>query len=65
MIGVVTLEFLPQQKIGPQVANGLAIAVDLLAPQLYDRYENDRYLITKAGHQHEEARRGRSSAPST
>ena len=34
VIGVVTLEFLPQQKIGPQVANGLAIAVDLLAPQL-------------------------------
>jgi multidrug efflux pump subunit AcrA (membrane-fusion protein) len=49
VIGVVTLEFLPQQKIGPQVANGLAIAVDLLAPQLYDRYQNDRYLITKAG----------------
>jgi hypothetical protein len=49
VIGVVTLEFLPQQKIGPQVANGLAIAVDLLAPQLFDRYENDRYLVTKAG----------------
>jgi hypothetical protein len=48
VIGVVTLEFLPQQKIGPQVANGLAIAVDLLAPQLYDRYQNDRYLVTKA-----------------
>jgi len=49
VIGVVTLEFLPSQKIGPQVANGLAIAVDLLAPQLYDRYQNDRYLITKVG----------------
>lgn len=49
VIGVVTLEFLPNQKVTPQVANGLAIAVDLLAPQLYDRYQNDRYLITKAG----------------
>lgn len=49
VVGVVTLEFLPQQKVGPQVASGLAIAVDLLAPQLYDRYQNDRYLITKAG----------------
>jgi hypothetical protein len=49
VIGVVTLEFLPQQKIGPQVASGLAIAVDLLAPQLYDRYQNDRYIWTKMG----------------
>ncbi|HEX8915131.1 MAG TPA: HlyD family efflux transporter periplasmic adaptor subunit [Humisphaera sp.] len=49
VIGVVTLEFLPQQKIGPQVANGLGIAVDLLAPQLYDRYQNDRYIWTKIG----------------
>jgi multidrug efflux pump subunit AcrA (membrane-fusion protein) len=49
VIGVVTLEFLPTVRIGPHVANGLAIAVDLLAPQLYDRYTNDRWLITKAG----------------
>jgi len=49
VIGVVTLEFLPQQKVGSQVASGLAIAVDLLAPQLYDRYQNDRYIITKMG----------------
>lgn len=49
VVGVVTLEFLPQQKVGPQVASGLAIAVDLLAPQLYDRYQNDRYIITKMG----------------
>ena len=49
IIGVVTLEFLPDQQLGPQVANGLAVAVDLLAPQLYDRYQNDRWLITKAG----------------
>jgi multidrug efflux pump subunit AcrA (membrane-fusion protein) len=48
IIGVVTLEFLPTQKITPQVAHGLSVAVDLLAPQLYDRYQNDRYLATKA-----------------
>lgn len=47
--GVVTLEFLPNSKLGPQVAHGLAVAVELLAPQLYDRYQNDRWLITKAG----------------
>jgi multidrug efflux pump subunit AcrA (membrane-fusion protein) len=49
IIGVVTLEFLPNQQLGPQVASGLAVAVELLAPQLWDRYNNDRWLITKAG----------------
>jgi len=49
VIGVVTLEFLPNQQLGPQVAQGLAIAVELLAPNLYDRYQNDRWLITKMG----------------
>jgi multidrug resistance efflux pump len=47
--GVVTLEFPPQHKLAPQAATGLAVATELLAPQLYDRYENDRYLITKMG----------------
>src|SRR5438876_9219085 len=47
--GIVTLEFLPQHKLSDNAATGLTIAVDLLAPQLYDRYENDRWLITKAG----------------
>lgn len=49
IIGVVTLEFLPGTKITPQMAQGLAVAVELLATQLYDRYVNDRWLITKAG----------------
>jgi len=49
IIGVVTLEFLPGTKITPAMAQGLAVAVDLLATQLYDRYVNDRWLITKAG----------------
>lgn len=49
VVGVITLEFLPNQPLGPQVAQGVAIAVELLAPQLFDRFENDRWLITKAG----------------
>jgi multidrug resistance efflux pump len=49
IVGVVTLEFAPNQRLGPQAATGLAVAVDLLAPQLYDRHENDRWLITKVG----------------
>lgn len=48
-VGVITLEFAPNTKIAPQSATGLAVAVELLAPQLYDRFQNDRWLITKAG----------------
>jgi len=47
--GVVCLEFLPSVQLGPKVMEDLSLAVDLLAPQLYDRHANDRWLITKAG----------------
>src|SRR5205085_11404526 len=49
IVGVVTLEFLPGHQPTETVARGLSVAVDLLAPQLYDRHQNDRWLITKAG----------------
>jgi biotin carboxyl carrier protein len=49
VIGVITCEFLPGTQITAQASNALATAVDLLAPQLWDRYQNDRWLITKAG----------------
>lgn len=49
VVGVMTLEFAANQRIGPQAATGLAVAADLLAPQLYDRFQNDRWLITKMG----------------
>lgn len=48
-VGVMTLEFASNQRIGPDAARGLAVAADLLAPQLYDRFQNDRYLATKVG----------------
>jgi multidrug efflux pump subunit AcrA (membrane-fusion protein) len=48
IIGVVTLEFLHGQEISPNMGRGLAVAVDLLAPQLFDRHTNDRWLATKA-----------------
>jgi biotin carboxyl carrier protein len=47
--GVVTLEFLGSESINPRMIESLTIAVDLLAPQLYDRHENDHWLITKVG----------------
>jgi hypothetical protein len=49
VVGAVTLEFPPTHKLSPQTSTGLSVAVDLLAPQLYDRYQNDRWLITKVG----------------
>jgi hypothetical protein len=49
VVGAICLEFPPGQKITPQAFTGLSVAVDLLAPQLYDRFQNDRWLITKAG----------------
>jgi biotin carboxyl carrier protein len=47
--GVVTLEFPAQRPLDPRSATALAVAAELIAPQLYDRYQNDRWLITKAG----------------
>ena len=48
-IGVLLLEFPRQKTATVQETTALAVAADLLAPQLYDRYQNDRYLVTKAG----------------
>ena len=49
IVGVLTLEFPPEKPASPQEATALAVAAELLAPQLYDRYTNDRFLVTKAG----------------
>jgi multidrug resistance efflux pump len=49
VVGAVTLEFPPAHTLSPQASTGLSVAVDLLAPQLYDRYQNDRWIITKIG----------------
>ena len=49
VVGVLTLEFAPNAQLAPHVMAGLTVAVDLLAPQLFDRYANDRWLITKTG----------------
>ena len=49
VVGAVTLEFPPTHTLSPQASTGLSVAVDLLAPQLFDRYQNDRWIITKIG----------------
>jgi hypothetical protein len=49
IVGVIVLEFAPNAQLAPHAMASLTVAVDLLAPQLFDRYQNDRWLITKAG----------------
>jgi RND family efflux transporter MFP subunit len=49
IVGVIVLEFPPNIELAPHAMTSLAVAVDLLAPQLRDRYDNDRWLITKTG----------------
>jgi RND family efflux transporter MFP subunit len=55
VVGAMTLEFPATHTITQQASTSLSVAVDLLAPQLYDRYQNDRWLIAKAGTSLEEA----------
>jgi biotin carboxyl carrier protein len=49
IVGVMTLEFDPSVRLDDDAATALAVAADLVAPSLWDRYQNDRWLITKAG----------------
>jgi multidrug efflux pump subunit AcrA (membrane-fusion protein) len=44
------MEFPPRTQIDGQAETGLAVASELLAPQLFDRYENDRNIFVKTGH---------------
>ncbi len=46
---VMTLEFPPTKQPTEQETTGLAVAAEMLGPVLYDRYQNDRWLITKFG----------------
>jgi HlyD family secretion protein/GAF domain len=50
VLGVLTLEFAPPAKLPEQTVEALAVAADLLTPQLKDRFDNDRWLIVKTGH---------------
>ncbi len=48
--GVLSLEFLPQNKPDEQTQTALGVASELLAPTLFDRHENDRMIFVKMGH---------------
>lgn len=49
IVGIILMEFNAQRKLPPSAETSLAVAVELLGPQLYDRYQNDRWWITKTG----------------
>ena len=49
-VGVLTVEFPPRTKLDDQTESAIAVGSDLLAPQLADRYDNDRNIFVKVGH---------------
>src|SRR5690606_15910661 len=49
IVGIVTMEFDPKINLDDDALAALTVAVDLVSPSLWDRYQNDRWLITKAG----------------
>lgn len=50
LVGVLTLEWPARMEIDAQAEASVAVATELLAPALFDRYENDRWLPVKAYH---------------
>lgn len=49
VVGVLTLEYPPSRALTPQLTTSLAVTAEVMAPQIYDRYENDRWLAVKIG----------------
>jgi multidrug efflux pump subunit AcrA (membrane-fusion protein) len=50
LVGVLTLEWAARTEIDTQAEASVAVATELLAPALFDRFENDRWLPVKAYH---------------
>lgn len=49
LIGVLSLEWAPKTVLPAGAVGSMTVAADVLSAQLYDRYQNDRWLITKTG----------------
>lgn len=49
LVGVLTLEWATKVALPPGAVGGMTVAADVLSAQMYDRYQNDRWLITKTG----------------
>ncbi len=49
VVGVMTLEYPPSKELTPHLTTSLAVTAEVMAPQIYDRYENDRWIPVKIG----------------
>ncbi len=49
VVGVLTLEYPPSRELTPHLTTSLAVSAEVLAPQIHDRYENDRWIPVKIG----------------
>ena len=49
VVGVMTLEYPPSKELTPHLTTSLAVSAEVLAPQIFDRYENDRWIAVKIG----------------
>ncbi len=50
VVGILTLEFPPDRQVDEPLEMAIGVASELLAPQLWDRWEADRYIWVKMGH---------------
>lgn len=49
VVGVMTLEYPPNRPLTPHTTTSLAVLAEVMAPQIYDRYQDDRWLAVKIG----------------
>lgn len=49
VVGVMTLEYPPNKPLTPQTTTSLAVLAEVMAPQIHDRYQDDRWLAVKIG----------------
>lgn len=49
VVGVLTLEYPPNKPLTPQTTTSLAVLAEVMAPQIHDRYQDDRWLAVKVG----------------
>ena len=49
VVGVLTLEYPPNNPLTPQVTTSLAVLAEVMGPQIHDRYQDDRWLAVKTG----------------
>ena len=48
--GILTLEFPPEALLDEAKEHGISVAAEVLGPQFFDRYENDRNIVIKVAH---------------